>query len=98
MDLVVNHTSWYMPSRRVNTRQSKGFLYLAHEPNGIISVFSGSAWEFDLASYQYYLHNFLVRSNQILNWENEELRQYDMMNFWLNKELVVSYGCDRYDR
>ena len=45
----------------------------------------------DEASGQYYLHNFSKKQPD-LNWENEELRHqiYDMMNFWIDKEVVAS--------
>lgn len=52
------------------------------------SIFSGSAWEYDNASGQYYLHLFSKRQPD-LNWENEALRHkiYDMMNFWIAKGI-----------
>ena len=45
----------------------RDFYIWRDEPNGIISAFSGSAWEFDEASGQYYLHNFSKQPD--LNWE-----------------------------
>ena len=59
-----------------------------HEPNGLKSAFSGSAWKFDEKTGQYYLH-FFADQQPDLNWKNPELRRkiYDMMNFWLDKGI-----------
>ena len=92
MDLVVNHTSdehaWFIEARENPDSPKRDFYIWRDEPNGIISAFSGSAWEFDEASGQYYLHNFSKKQPD-LNWENEQLRQkvYDMMNFWIDKGI-----------
>ena len=58
------------------------------EPNDLESIFSGSAWEYDEKSGQYYLH-FFSKKQPDLNWENEKLRQkiYEMMNFWIDKGI-----------
>ena len=52
MDLVVNHTSdehaWFIEARE-HPESPKDFYIWRDEPNGIISAFSGSAWEFDEA-------------------------------------------------
>ena len=92
MDLVVNHTSdehaWFIEARENPDSPKRDFYIWRDEPNGIISAFSGSAWELDEASGQYYLHNFSKKQPD-LNWENEELRHqiYDMMNFWIDKGI-----------
>src|SRR3981081_4417146 len=56
------------------------------EPTNWASIFSGSAWEFDNASSEYYLHLF-SRKQPDLNWENPDLRQavYSMMRGWLDR-------------
>ena len=56
------------------------------EPNNWGSFFSGSAWELDAPSGQYYLHLFDVKQPD-LNWENPEVRQavYAMMRWWLDR-------------
>ena len=63
MDLVVNHTSdehaWFIEARENPDSPKRDFYIWRDEPNGIISAFSGSAWEFDEAS-----GTTLVRSNQ----------------------------------
>ena len=55
-------------------------------PTDLQSVFLGSAWKYDEASGQYFLHLFSQRQPD-LNWENDKVRRevYDMMNFWIDK-------------
>jgi len=51
-----------------------------------IADFSGSAWEFDQPSGEYYLHLF-AKEQPDLNWENEEVRDAiynSAMRFWLD--------------
>ena len=57
-------------------------------PNGLRSAFSGSAWQLDEATGQYYLHLFSKKQPD-LNWQNEKVRQavYQMMNFWIDKGI-----------
>jgi oligo-1,6-glucosidase len=49
-------------------------------------VFSGSAWQFDPTTNEYYLHYFAVKQPD-LNWDNPKVRQevFDIMRFWLDK-------------
>ncbi|MNO16787.1 Oligo-1,6-glucosidase [compost metagenome] len=95
MDLVVNHTSdehqWFIEARKGRDNHYRDY-YIWRDPvnggvpNALRSTFSGSAWEFDEESGQYYLHLFSRRQPD-LNWENGRVRQevWDMMNFWLDK-------------
>lgn len=50
---------------------------------------AGSAWEWDEATQEYYLHLYVTEQPD-LNWENEEVRNavWDLMRFWLDR------GCD----
>jgi alpha-glucosidase len=50
---------------------------------------SGSAWEYDEPSDEYYLHLYVTKQPD-LNWENPKVREavWDIMNFW------ISRGCD----
>ena len=102
MDLVVNHTSdehpWFVESR--STRQPEARLVLVAarprrawrrvrpgaEPTNWGSFFGGSAWEFDEATGEYYLHLFSQKQPD-LNWENPEVRAavYEMMRWWLDR-------------
>jgi alpha-glucosidase len=49
-------------------------------------VFGGSAWEWDQATGQYYLHSFL-KEQPDLNWGNPDVRQaiFETVRFWLNR-------------
>lgn len=55
----------------------------------IIDLVTGSAWEYDEPSDEYYLHLYVTKQPD-LNWENPEVREavWDVMNFWINR------GCD----
>ncbi|MGT2750294.1 glucan 1,6-alpha-glucosidase DexB [Streptococcus orisasini] len=92
MDLVVNHTSdehaWFIEARSNPESPERDYYIWRDQPNDLLSIFGGSAWEYDQASNQYYLH-FFSKKQPDLNWENAELRQkiYDMMNFWIAKGI-----------
>ncbi|MGM0877881.1 MAG: glycoside hydrolase family 13 protein [Bacillota bacterium] len=97
MDLVVNHTSdehkWFIESRKGKDNPYRDYYVWrdpvnGEVPNSLRSTFSGSAWEYDEESGQYYLHLFSKKQPD-LNWENEKVRQevWDMMNFWLEKGI-----------
>ena len=92
MDLVVNHTSdehaWFIEAKENPNSPERDYYIWRDQPNDLLSTFSGSAWELDSASQQYYLH-FFSKKQPDLNWENETLRQkiYDMMNFWIDKGI-----------
>jgi alpha-glucosidase len=49
----------------------------------------GSAWEFDEATQEYYLHLYVTKQPD-LNWENPEVREaaWEVMQFWIGR------GCD----
>ncbi|MGW1992512.1 glycoside hydrolase family 13 protein [Embleya sp. NPDC001921] len=55
-------------------------------PNNWGSFFSGSAWQHDVASGEYYLHLFSPKQPD-LNWENPQVRQavYALMRWWLDR-------------
>ena len=95
MDLVVNHTSdehpWFLESRssKDNPKRDYYIWRAPHndaEPNNWSSVFSGSAWQFDETTGEYYLHIFSKKQPD-LNWENPQVRDevYEMMTWWLDK-------------
>lgn len=102
IDLVPNHTSdehgWFRQSRQ--SRESKfADWYIWKDPKGFdkkkrpippnnwLSIFSGeSAWEWEPARQQFYMHTFDVRQPE-LNWTNPEVREAfkKIMRFWLNR-------------
>ncbi|MBN8192648.1 alpha-glucosidase [Bacillus sp. NTK074B] len=97
MDLVVNHSSdehgWFVESRKSKDNPYRDYYIWREgkdggEPNNWESVFSGSAWEYDEATDEYFLHIFSKKQPD-LNWENPTLRAeiYDMMKFWLDKGI-----------
>ncbi|WP_068778431.1 glycoside hydrolase family 13 protein [Paenibacillus sp. GM2] len=100
MDLVVNHTSdehaWFVESRKSKDNPYRDYYIWrdgkdskeAKEPNNWSSIFSGSAWKYDEATEQYYLHLFSKKQPD-LNWENEKVRRevYDLMTWWLDKGI-----------
>lgn len=92
MDLVVNHTSdehpWFIESRSSKDNPYRDYYVWHDQPNHWTSHFSGSAWEYDETTEQYYLHLF-SRKQPDLNWENQDVRNevYDLMQFWLQKGI-----------
>ncbi len=97
MDLVVNHTSdeheWFAESRKSKDNPYRDYYIWRdgkgeNPPNNWGSFFSGSAWEYDGTTGQYYLHLFSKKQPD-LNWENVKVRNevYDMMKFWLDKGI-----------
>jgi oligo-1,6-glucosidase len=88
MDLVVNHTSdehpWFREARRATDDPKRDWYIWRKTPNDWQSFFSGSAWELDPITDEYYLHLF-SRKQPDLNWENPEVRQavYAMMRWWV---------------
>jgi oligo-1,6-glucosidase len=102
MDLVVNHTSdehpWFVESRSSKDNPKRDWYWWrparegmepgAHgaEPTNWEASFSGSAWEFDEGTGEYYLHLF-SRKQPDLNWENPQVREavYAMMRWWLDR-------------
>src|SRR5690554_12213 len=81
MDLVVNHTSdeheWFQEALKGKDNPYRDY-YVWRDPvnggppNDLESTFSGSAWEYDEASGQYYLHLFSKKQPD-LNWENPKM-------------------------
>ncbi|EFQ25047.1 alpha amylase [Colletotrichum graminicola] len=101
LDLVVNHTSdqhkWFQESRSSKENPKRNWYIwkpprYAEDgtrlpPTNWRSHFSGSTWEWDETTGEYYLHLF-AKEQPDLNWENEETREaiYDnAMRFWLDK-------------
>jgi oligo-1,6-glucosidase len=102
MDLVVNHTSdehpWFVESRASRDNPKRDWYWWRDprpgvaagtpgaEPTNWESDFSGSAWQWDEATSQYYLHVY-SRKQPDLNWENPQVRQaiYAMMRWWLDR-------------
>jgi oligo-1,6-glucosidase/alpha-glucosidase len=96
LDFVPNHSSdrhpWFVASRSSRDDPRRDW-YIWRDaaadggpPNNWISDFGGSAWEWDAATGQYYLHAFL-KEQPDLNWRNPGLRaaMMDAMRFWFDR-------------
>jgi oligo-1,6-glucosidase len=101
MDLVVNHTSdehpWFAESRSSRDNPKRDWYWWrppragmepgepGAEPTNWRSFFSGSVWQLDEATGEYFLHLF-SRKQPDLNWENPKVREavYAMMRWWLD--------------
>lgn len=96
LDFVPNHTSdqhpWFLDSRSGRESPRRDW-YIWHDPaadggppNNWIGYFGGSAWEWNAATGQYYLHSFL-KEQPDLNWRNPEVRRamQDVLRFWLDR-------------
>ncbi len=94
IDLVLSHTSnehpWFSdPDKKdwyvwADTKIDEAGNHAP--PNNWVSVFGGSAWEWDERYGQYYLHNFL-KEQPDLNFHNQQVQQ-EMLNickFWLDQ-------------
>jgi alpha-glucosidase len=98
LDYVPNHTSiehaWFRESRSSRDNPRRDWYVWADPkpdgspPNNWLSIFGGSAWQFDRATGQYYLHLFL-KEQPDLNWRNPLVRaeMYDTLRFWLDRGI-----------
>ncbi|MFT3973069.1 MAG: alpha-amylase family glycosyl hydrolase [Amaricoccus sp.] len=96
IDLVLSHTSdqhrWFRESRgsRDNAKANWYVWADAKEdgtpPNNWLSIFGGSAWEWDSERMQYYLHNFL-KEQPDLNFHEPEVQDelLAVARFWLER-------------
>ncbi|HWK65332.1 MAG TPA: alpha-glucosidase family protein [Rhizobiaceae bacterium] len=96
IDQVLSHTSdrhpWFRESRSDRSNPKADWYVWADPkpdgtpPNNWLSVFGGSAWEWDGVRRQYYLHNFLS-SQPDLNFHNEQVQRalLDAVRFWLER-------------
>ncbi|WP_108859639.1 alpha-glucosidase [Ruegeria sp. Alg231-54] len=95
IDLVLSHTSdqhpWFKESRssRENAK-SDWYVWADPKPDGTppnnwLSIFGGSAWQWDSRRLQYYLHNFLT-SQPDLNFHCPDVQDalLDVARFWLD--------------
>ncbi|WP_419808258.1 alpha-amylase family glycosyl hydrolase [Sphingomonas sp.] len=96
LDFVPNHSSdqhpWFADSRSSRDAPKRDW-YIWRDPapgggppNNWISDFGGSAWTWDEATRQYYLHAFLAQQPD-LNWRTAGLRDamFDAVRFWLDR-------------
>ena len=93
MDLVVNHTSdeheWFRQARKdKNSRYHDFYIWKDRPITDQQSIFSGSVWEYNEVTDEYYYHLFSRRQPD-LNWDNPEVRKevYRLINWWLDKGI-----------
>jgi alpha-glucosidase len=96
LDYIPNHTSeqhpWFVASRSSRQHPQRDW-YLWQDPapdggppNNWVSVFGGSAWEWDMATEQYYYHAYL-KEQPDLNWRHPAVQaaMLDVLRFWLDR-------------
>lgn len=96
IDLVMSHTSdqhaWFQQSKvDKNNDKADWYVWADPKPDGTpptnwLSIFGGSAWQWEGSREQYYLHNFLT-SQPDLNFHNVKVQDalLDVAKFWLDR-------------
>ncbi len=96
IDLVLSHSSsehpWFKESRSSRDNAKADWYVWADAkpdgspPNNWLSIFGGSAWQWDGERMQYYMHNFLSVQPDI-NLHNPQVQQelLDIVQFWLER-------------
>ena len=112
IDLVLSHTSdqhrWFRESRSSRDNPKANWYVWADPkpdgtaPNNWLSIFGGSAWEWDSERMQYYQHNFL-KEQPDLNFHEPEVQDelLAVARFWLERgvdgfrlDTINFYFCD----
>ena len=96
IDQVLSHSSDQLPffqNSRLSKTSDKADWYVwadpksdGSPPNNWLSMFGGSAWEWEPMRDQYYFHNFLI-SQPDFNLHNKHVQDWllDSSRFWLDK-------------
>ncbi|MCE0504670.1 MULTISPECIES: alpha-amylase family glycosyl hydrolase [unclassified Roseivivax] len=96
IDLVLSHTSedhpWFKESRASKDNPRADWYVWADAkpdgtpPNNWLSIFGGSAWQWEPTRCQYYLHNFLQEQPD-LNFHEPKVQEalLDVATFWLDR-------------
>jgi len=96
IDLVFSHTSdqhpWFKESRKTEANDKTGYYVWADAkpdgspPNNWLSIFGGSAWQWEARRCQYYLHNFLTSQPDLnLHEPMVQAELLDIAKFWLER-------------
>jgi len=94
LDMIINHTSdqhpWFSESRSSLSNPKRNWYIWRNgknggPPNNWQSAVGGSAWTFDEASSQYYLHSFFEQQPD-LNWREPAVTDanFEMLKYWLD--------------
>ena len=98
LDLVVNHTSdqhpWFLDSKSSRSSKYRDW-YIWRDgkkdapPNNWISLFGGSAWQFDPTTQQYFYH-FFYKQQPDLNWRNPQVAEAinDVTRWWYRRGIA----------
>ncbi|MGB4800657.1 MAG: alpha-amylase family glycosyl hydrolase [Candidatus Saccharimonadales bacterium] len=93
IDFVPNHSSnqhpWFLESKSARTSSKRDYYVWRNPkpdgspPNNWLSIFGGSAWQWDHTTRQYYLHTFL-KEQPDLNWDNPAVRRemQHVLHWW----------------
>ncbi|HBM16102.1 MAG TPA: glucohydrolase [Lentisphaeria bacterium] len=96
VDMVFSHTSdehqWFIEARKSKDNPYHDFYVWyppkadGSAPNDWKSWFSGSAWEYNKPTNEYYLHIF-AKQQPALNWKTTKVREelFSVAKFWLDK-------------
>lgn len=90
IDLVLSHTSdqhpWFTDPDKKDWYVWADAKKDGSPPNNWVSLFGGSAWQWDERYDQYYLHNFL-KEQPDLNFHNPHVQaqSLDIWRFWLDR-------------
>lgn len=96
IDQVLSHSADTHPAfleSRASRENEKADWYVwadakldGSPPNNWLSVFGGSAWQWDARRKQYFLHNFLT-SQPDFNFHNRDVQDWHLenMRFWLDR-------------
>ncbi len=96
IDLVLSHTSdqhpWFQESKSSrDNAKADWYVWADPKPDGTgptnwLSIFGGSAWQWNPKREQYYLHNFL-KEQPDLNFHNPDVQEalVDVARFWLER-------------
>ncbi len=96
IDLVLSHTSdqhpWFQQSRQTRDNDKADWYVWSDPkadgtpPNNWLSIFGGSAWQWDARRRQYYMHNFLA-SQPDLNFHEPAVQEahLETARFWLRR-------------
>lgn len=107
LDFVVNHTSdrhqWFLDSKSSRTSAHRDWYIWrdgkapGEPPNNWVSLFGGSAWQFDPTTGQYYYHYFYPQQPD-LNWRNPAVKDamFDVTRWWY-KRGVAGFRLDAVD-
>jgi alpha-glucosidase len=93
------HRDWYIwrDGKSTPTSATVALAGPGQPPNNWLSLFGGSAWQFDPKTKQYYYHFFYLQQPD-LNWRNPAVKDamFDVTRWWYNRG-VAGFRLDAVD-